>query len=425
MVGRGVSTRVLTTAAGRIGHERLQVPPGLADGLEVGVSTGAHTGFVTASTMLAGPRIGPRRETILATLRLSLMRSGAGNTPPPPAAPRRRWQNGDRVMRRLPVRDVVSLLASLSAVAATAALLRAAGRQRDHGRAGAAAGRARHRDARAAARSPSSSRCVAMLALNFFFLPPIGTFTIADPQNWIALVAFLDRRGHRQQSVGGGPGTRARGGGAPQRGDAPVRPDAGRAADDRDGRRHRVAGPARGAALRAGPGGDLPAGRTAAGASIRAASEEVAIDADVLNTALAKARGTLEFDARQRAYGGHVQRRATKNDVSIVPLRHGTQARSACWRPPSPDARHRRARRRRRRRRHRHRARAVPGRARRGGAGPAEGGPGGDAARVAQPRPADAADRDQGRRREPARRSARRTSAAGPGGARPSRSWIG
>src|SRR5262245_30477267 len=31
----------------------------------------------------------------------------------------------------------------------------------------------------------------AMLALNFFFLPPVGTFTIADPQNWIALFAFL------------------------------------------------------------------------------------------------------------------------------------------------------------------------------------------------------------------------------------------
>jgi len=31
----------------------------------------------------------------------------------------------------------------------------------------------------------------AMLAFNFFFLPPFGTFTIADPQNWVALVAFL------------------------------------------------------------------------------------------------------------------------------------------------------------------------------------------------------------------------------------------
>lgn len=32
---------------------------------------------------------------------------------------------------------------------------------------------------------------VAMLAFNFFFLPPIGTFTVADPQNWVALIAFL------------------------------------------------------------------------------------------------------------------------------------------------------------------------------------------------------------------------------------------
>ena len=31
----------------------------------------------------------------------------------------------------------------------------------------------------------------AMLAFNFYFLPPIGTFTIADPQNWVALGAFL------------------------------------------------------------------------------------------------------------------------------------------------------------------------------------------------------------------------------------------
>src|SRR5579859_110866 len=31
----------------------------------------------------------------------------------------------------------------------------------------------------------------ATLAFNFFFLPPFGTFTIADPQNWVALLAFL------------------------------------------------------------------------------------------------------------------------------------------------------------------------------------------------------------------------------------------
>src|SRR4030081_1740387 len=32
---------------------------------------------------------------------------------------------------------------------------------------------------------------LAMLALNYFFLPPIGMFTVADPQNWVALIAFL------------------------------------------------------------------------------------------------------------------------------------------------------------------------------------------------------------------------------------------
>jgi len=32
---------------------------------------------------------------------------------------------------------------------------------------------------------------LAMLSLNYFFLPPVGMFTIADPQNWVALIVFL------------------------------------------------------------------------------------------------------------------------------------------------------------------------------------------------------------------------------------------
>lgn len=32
---------------------------------------------------------------------------------------------------------------------------------------------------------------LATLLFNFFFLPPFGTFSIADPQNWVALFAFL------------------------------------------------------------------------------------------------------------------------------------------------------------------------------------------------------------------------------------------
>jgi two-component system, OmpR family, sensor histidine kinase KdpD len=44
-----------------------------------------------------------------------------------------------------------------------------------------------------------------------------------------------------------------------------------------------------------------------------------------LNIAMAKARGIVEFDARQRAYGGHV-RAGEGSDISIIPLRHGTKA---------------------------------------------------------------------------------------------------
>ena len=32
---------------------------------------------------------------------------------------------------------------------------------------------------------------VAVLGFNYYFLPPVGTFTIQDPQNWVALFAFL------------------------------------------------------------------------------------------------------------------------------------------------------------------------------------------------------------------------------------------
>jgi two-component system sensor histidine kinase KdpD len=37
----------------------------------------------------------------------------------------------------------------------------------------------------------SISSVIATLAYNFNFLPPVGTFTIADPHNWIALFSFL------------------------------------------------------------------------------------------------------------------------------------------------------------------------------------------------------------------------------------------
>jgi two-component system, OmpR family, sensor histidine kinase KdpD len=37
----------------------------------------------------------------------------------------------------------------------------------------------------------TAASIAAMLCFNYFFLPPILNFTIADPQNWVALLAFL------------------------------------------------------------------------------------------------------------------------------------------------------------------------------------------------------------------------------------------
>ncbi len=101
----------------------------------------------------------------------------------------------------------------------------------------------------------------AMLTLNFFFLPPLGTFTIADPQNWIALVRVPRRCRHRQQPLGSGTGARIGSDRQPQRGHTTVRSDARRAVDDRNRRRDRRAGAPRRPAFRAAEDCDLPAHR--------------------------------------------------------------------------------------------------------------------------------------------------------------------
>jgi two-component system sensor histidine kinase KdpD len=40
-------------------------------------------------------------------------------------------------------------------------------------------------------RESITASIVSVATYNFFFLPPVGTFTISDPQNWVALFAFL------------------------------------------------------------------------------------------------------------------------------------------------------------------------------------------------------------------------------------------
>jgi two-component system sensor histidine kinase KdpD len=164
----------------------------------------------------------------------------------------------------------------------------------------------------------------AMLTLNFFFLPPVGTFTIADPQNWIALVAFLVvavSASHLSVVAQ-----------ARAREAIATRNEVTRLFDlTRDvllttettsalealarhvARRFDLSGVA--ICLPADHGWRVHQGGV----------EDIAIDVTVLNTALVKARGTLEYDARQRAYGGHA-RMGEQGEISIIPLRHGTRA---------------------------------------------------------------------------------------------------
>jgi two-component system, OmpR family, sensor histidine kinase KdpD len=166
---------------------------------------------------------------------------------------------------------------------------------------------------------------VAMLLFNFFFLPPIGALTIANPQNWIALFAFLAvaiiasnlsaRAKHREREAiaRGNEVTRL----FDLTRDVLLTTDTARAMEilaRQVARRFDLAKvaiclpTATGWQIHQGGGSDVP------------------IDPDVLNTALARARGVLEFDAHQRAYGGHVRIGDALTGVTILPLRHGVKA---------------------------------------------------------------------------------------------------
>ena len=165
---------------------------------------------------------------------------------------------------------------------------------------------------------------VAMLTLNFFFLPPTGTFVIVDFENWIALFAFLV-----VAVIASNLSAAAH--------------DRAREAIDRRNEVTRLFDLTRDVLLTSETAGavevlarhvarrfELPriaiclpgehGWRIAQGGS-----EEVDIDVGTLNATLARARGVLEYDADRRAYGGYT--RIGENDgIWIVPLRHGTKA---------------------------------------------------------------------------------------------------
>ncbi len=226
--------------------------------------------------------------------------------------------------RLLPTRDLIVFLGSLGAIAAVTAVLHALPGVSPTTVALALLLAVLGTATIARLRIAIVVSVVAMLTLNFFFLPPIGTFTIADPQNWIALVAFLIVA-VIASNLSAAAQDRAREAIARRNEvtrlfdltrDVLLTTQTASAMDvlaRHVARRFDLSKVA--ICLPADHGWQIHQG----------GADDVGIDVDVLNTALARARGTLEFDAYQRAYGGHI-RAGANSEVSIVPLRHGTKA---------------------------------------------------------------------------------------------------
>jgi two-component system sensor histidine kinase KdpD len=232
--------------------------------------------------------------------------------------------SGDAVMLRVQTRDPAVLCGGLLAVALTAALFR-----RLPDISPTTVGLAFLLVVLATATVARLSiaivvAIVATAAFNFFFFPPIGTLTIADPQNWVAVVAFLVTAviaSHLSATA------QAR----------------TREAVARRNEVTRLFDLSRDVLLTTQTAGALDTlarhiarrfelARVAiylpgeqGWQAHQGGEEPVVVDETQLDKMLAGSRRMLEFDARQRAYGGHASGvDAGGAPVLLVPLRHGT-----------------------------------------------------------------------------------------------------
>ena len=164
----------------------------------------------------------------------------------------------------------------------------------------------------------------AMLCFNYFFLPPVGTWTIADPQNWVALGAFL-----AVSLVGSNlsAAVRSRAREAHAR-----RDELARLFDlSRDvlvmTDRQPMPVLARSVATRFALGYVAVALPQQDDWQVfESGPLEVGLDRALLTQVFARATGALEFDARERTYGGHATQVMSGVSVQMVPLRVGTRA---------------------------------------------------------------------------------------------------
>ena len=165
---------------------------------------------------------------------------------------------------------------------------------------------------------------VAVGCFNFFFLPPVGTLTIADPQNWVALFAFLAvslvasnlsavARTGTQEALG-------------RRDELARLFDLSRDILVMTESREAISIFARSLALRF----DLDFAAIAlprAGDwdTFEAGTHDVTLDKTQLTSAFAAAQTSFEFDAYARTYAGHREMTVEGRTIRLVPLRVGTK----------------------------------------------------------------------------------------------------
>jgi two-component system sensor histidine kinase KdpD len=165
---------------------------------------------------------------------------------------------------------------------------------------------------------------VAMLCLNLFFLPPAGTLTIADPQNWVALFAFLVvslvasnlsavARARTQEAVG-------------RRDELARLFDLSRDVLVMTDSREAISILARSIVRRF----DLEfvaiaLPRASDWDVFEAGARTIDLDKRQLSGAFAAAQTSLEFDAYTRTYAGHRTMTVDGHTIRLVPLRVGTR----------------------------------------------------------------------------------------------------
>ena len=180
---------------------------------------------------------------------------------------------------------------------------------------------------------------LSVLAFNFFFLPPVGRFTIADPENWVALVVFLavSLVASNLSSV-----ARQRTEEALERRDEMARlfdlsRDVLLTTDSREAIQQLTRFVSRRFDL------DYVAIALPRGAEwdvvTNGSATSVALDPHQLALAAGAVGRTLEFDARERTFSGHRTIAVEGRDIRILPLRLGSKpigVLAAAGRPVDP-----------------------------------------------------------------------------------------